>query len=211
MGVDRWFVSGGGPRFGHLDFEKQEACNSLQPDLQITGSTARSAIPRQSTASLFSRSGVQHVVNYHARREGSFVIAGADGPTRAVIHSWTPDSIDVAIGVRRVRATFTHVDSSLVVNDGAGDIELTVVPRFTPPGAAAQRGGLNAPMPGRIIDVRVAAGDPVTSGQLLMVMEAMKMEHRITAADGGVVTEVLVRIGDQVKRGAPLLVVAGEP
>ena len=159
----------------------------------------------------FSRSGVQHVVNYHARREGCFVIAGADGPTRAVIHSWTPDSIDVAIGVRRVRATFTHVDSSLVVNDGAGDIELTVVPRFTPPGAAAQRGGLNAPMPGRIIDVRVAAGDPVTSGQLLMVMEAMKMEHRITAADGGVVTEVLVRIGDQVKRGAPLLVVAGEP
>ncbi len=156
----------------------------------------------------FSWSGTQHVVNYHARRDGRFVIAGADGPTVALVHSWTPSSIDVAVGARRVRATFTHVDSSLVVNDGAGDVELTVVPRFTPPGAAAHRGGLNAPMPGRIIDVRVAAGDTVTSGQLLMVMEAMKMEHRITAADDGVVSEVLVRIGDQVKRGAPLLVVA---
>ncbi len=158
----------------------------------------------------FSRGGTQLVVNYHARRDGKFVIAGAEGPVVTTVHSWTPNSIDVAIGTRRVRATFTHVDSSLVINDGSGDVELTVVPRFTPPGAAAHKGGLTAPMPGKIIDVKVASGETVTTGQLLVVMEAMKMEHRITAAEDGVIDTVLVRIGDQVKRGAPLLVMAAE-
>ena len=157
----------------------------------------------------FGRGSVQLVVNYHARRDGTFVIAGADGPTVATIHSWTPTSIDVAIGNRRVRAMFTRYESTLVINDGSGDVELSVVPRFTPPGAAVHRGGLTAPMPGRIIDVKVAAGDSVASGQLLVVMEAMKMEHRITATNDGVVAEVLVHIGDQVKRGAALLVMEG--
>ena len=154
----------------------------------------------------FSHGGADHVVRYHARRDGSFVVAGDEGPVVALVQSWSPGAIDVEIGGRRVRAKFTHVGPSLVVNDGSGDIEFTVVPRFIPPGAAAHRGGLNAPMPGRVIDVRVEAGESVKAGQLLVVLEAMKMEHRITAAEDGVVSEVLVYVGVQVKRGAPLLV-----
>lgn len=151
----------------------------------------------------FSHDGLLHVVSYHARRDGSFLVARE---VVAAVHDWTPSSIDVAVGGRRVRARFTLDGSVLVVNDGSGDVELTVVPRFIPPGAAAHRGGLNAPMPGRVIDVRVSAGESVTAGQLLVVLEAMKMEHRITAAADGVVANVLVHAGDQVKRGAPLLV-----
>jgi biotin carboxyl carrier protein len=65
-------------------------------------------------------------------------------------------------------------------------------------------------MPGKILAVEVAAGDMVSEGQLLMIVEAMKMEHRITAPHPGVVTELRARAGDQVA-GGDLLVVLGAP
>ncbi|VFR27336.1 Methylcrotonyl-CoA carboxylase biotin-containing subunit [plant metagenome] len=66
-------------------------------------------------------------------------------------------------------------------------------------------GGLAAPMPGKIISVAIKAGDAVKPGQALVVMEAMKMEHTITAPEAGVVSEVFYTAGDQVSEGAPLL------
>ena len=149
-------------------------------------------------------------VHYRSCRDGSFRIGvtnGDDAEAIAVIYAWSPTSIDAEIAGRRVRATITVFGASLVLNDGAGDIELEVLPRFTRPGAVAHRGGLNAPMPGRVIAVQIAVGDSVVVGELLMVLEAMKMEHRITAAEAGVVTAVLVGVGDQVTRGEALLVV----
>jgi biotin carboxyl carrier protein len=62
-------------------------------------------------------------------------------------------------------------------------------------------------MPGKVLDVRVAVGDEVTAGQVLVVLEAMKMEHRFAAPVDGVVTAVHVAVGDQVQHGATLLVV----
>ena len=70
-------------------------------------------------------------------------------------------------------------------------------------------GGLVAPMPGKVIAVEVTAGDAVAEGQLLMIVEAMKMEHRITAPHAGVVGEVRAHAGDQVGAG-DLLVVLGQ-
>ena len=69
-------------------------------------------------------------------------------------------------------------------------------------------GGLTAPMPGKVINIQVNVGDKVEPGDVLLVMEAMKMEHSITAATGGVVEEIFFAVGDQVTEGAELIKLA---
>jgi biotin carboxyl carrier protein len=86
-----------------------------------------------------------------------------------------------------------------------GDVELLELPRFTPTGRADFRGGLKAPMPGRVLSIAVAPEQTVERGQLLLVLEAMKMEHRITAPAAGVVKAVKVSEGEQVANGAVLV------
>ena len=66
-------------------------------------------------------------------------------------------------------------------------------------------GGLVAPMPGVVLDVLVSAGQSVEAGQTLMILEAMKMEHRIVASADGTVTAVHFSAGDRVEQGTNLL------
>ena len=66
---------------------------------------------------------------------------------------------------------------------------------------------VNAPMPGNILKVNVKAGDAVKEGQVLVVLEAMKMENEIMAPKAGTVTQVLVSKGSTVDTGAPLVVI----
>ena len=64
---------------------------------------------------------------------------------------------------------------------------------------------VNSPMPGNIIDIKVAAGDTVTNGQTLLILEAMKMENEIKAPCDGTVAGVHVAKGDTVDSGALLI------
>ena len=68
-------------------------------------------------------------------------------------------------------------------------------------------GSALAPMPGTVVRVAVAAGDRVEAGQVLVVLEAMKMEHAVHAGAPGTVSEVDVTEGDQVETGRLLVVV----
>ncbi len=70
---------------------------------------------------------------------------------------------------------------------------------------AAEGGRLTAPMPGKVVSFLAKAGDKVQRGQALAVMEAMKMEHTISAPHDGVVEELLYGVGDQVAEGGELL------
>jgi propionyl-CoA carboxylase alpha chain len=110
-------------------------------------------------------------------------------------------------GQRHRRHVFRH-GGRVWVQGPDGDVELTVVPRFPEAGAEeGVTGGLAAPMPGTVLAVHVAAGDTVAGGQLLMIVEAMKMEHRITAPHAGTVREVRARPGEQVASGDLLAVI----
>ncbi|MHB8335013.1 MAG: acetyl/propionyl/methylcrotonyl-CoA carboxylase subunit alpha [Acidimicrobiales bacterium] len=140
-------------------------------------------------------------VDYHVRRDGT--VALATGSARVV--AWTPTSIDLAVNDRRWRARITAAAHHLYVQVPRGTVEFALVSRFRVPGVVDTVGGLLAPMPGVVIDLRASVGEHVRAGATLIVLEAMKMEHPITAPADGVVTAIFVREGEQVDGGAELL------
>jgi propionyl-CoA carboxylase alpha chain len=153
---------------------------------------------------VFECAGEELRVAYRTRRDGSFRLG--DGKI-ARVHGWGSGGIDVEIDGRRARARVTREHGRLVVHGPRGDVELAIQPRFVVPGSEDSHGGFVARMPGKIIELRVKVGDAVEAGQTLLVLEAMKMEHPMSATEDGVVTEVRVAQGDQVESGALLLVV----
>ena len=70
-----------------------------------------------------------------------------------------------------------------------------------------QSGGLVAPMPGKVVDLKVKKGSKVKSGETLVILEAMKMEHSIKASEDGVISDIFIKENDQVENGAVLMVV----
>ncbi|WP_193615384.1 biotin carboxylase N-terminal domain-containing protein [Desertimonas flava] len=106
-----------------------------------------------------------------------------------------------------VREQFTVVGDGprRWVDGRQGHLTVDVVPRHPEPSIGGAEGSLVATMPGAIRRVLVSAGDTVTAGQPVVVIEAMKMEHRLTAPADGVVVTVFVSEGDQVETGAALV------
>ena len=88
-----------------------------------------------------------------------------------------------------------------------GSLHLRVVPRFVDPADVVTPGSLLAPMPGTVIGVPLEAGADVTAGQTVLVLEAMKMQHTISAPTDGVLSELAVAMGQQVSAGEVLAVV----
>ncbi|AMN82038.1 acetyl-CoA carboxylase biotin carboxylase subunit [Pseudomonas azotoformans] len=104
-------------------------------------------------------------------------------------------------GIRR--RTAYHLDGNQLWLPGLRVIDCTQ--QVASRQADASSGTVKAPMDGAIVDVRVSAGDSVTKGQLLLVLEAMKMEHPLTAGIDGVIKGVQVIAGDQVRNRQVLL------
>jgi 3-methylcrotonyl-CoA carboxylase alpha subunit len=95
-------------------------------------------------------------------------------------------------------------DTLVIVESGAARAFIVWRPGGAGAGAAGD-GAILSPMPGRVLAVDVAAGEAVTAGQKLLTLEAMKMEHALTAPFDGVVAELTVEAGGQVSEGALLV------
>ena len=108
---------------------------------------------------------------------------------------------------RHVRAALARVGDVVYADGTLGAASLTVVPRLRVAPAEEQAGSMHAPLPGAVRRVTVSEGATVAQGDVLVVLEAMKMEHTIRAPHDGTVTSVLVVDGQQVDGGALLAVV----
>ncbi|GAA4584581.1 biotin carboxylase N-terminal domain-containing protein [Planotetraspora phitsanulokensis] len=148
-------------------------------------------------------------VAYRLTRDG-LAAEGFDGVT---LVSAAPGRVVFETG--GLRQTFdvavypglVHVDSHL------GPVRLEPVERLPEPVERVVPGSLLAPMPGTVLRVEVGPGDTVTAGQPVIVLEAMKMEHRIVSSASGTVSALNVTPGRQVEAGAVLAVIeeAAEP
>ena len=147
-------------------------------------------------------------VEYRPRRAGGFTLGSGEV---VVVNEWTETDIEVEIDRRRWRAAVTVADEVAHVTLGGTTISLGIVPRFVISGREAPTGGLVAPMPGSVIDLRCSVGDVVAVGQILVVLEAMKMEHHIAAPVAGTVSDVPIAVGQQLENGALLLTIEEDP
>ncbi len=154
----------------------------------------------------------EHVVEWYGGRDGyTSVHDGAHGDVRVLAAS--PDSVTIEVNRIRTRVAVTiaeptHAGTRAVFLDSRlGSVHLVALPRFVDPAAVVAQGSLLAPMPGTVIGVPLDAGAPVTAGQTVLVLEAMKMQHSINAPTDGVLTEVAVAVGDQVASGEVLAIV----
>ncbi len=143
---------------------------------------------------------------------------GRDGyshATRDDLVVVSASTVTVVLEVAGVRSRFDAASSA--TSDGAtrevfvdgplSSVRLREVPRFVDPADVVATGSLLAPMPGTVIGVHLEAGAEVTAGQTVLVLEAMKMQHTISAPTDGVVTELAVAVGSQVASGEVLAVV----
>ncbi len=123
------------------------------------------------------------------------------------VFSIEPAMVDLsAEGVRQQFRVRSH-GSTISATTTTGSVLFELTPRFTEPGEHVEAGSTVAAMPGTIVAVHATVGDQVTAGDLLVVMEAMKMELSITASSDGTVTAVPIAAGDTVEAGQVLAVV----
>ena len=141
-------------------------------------------------------------IKYQLKRSGLFEVMG----TNCKIHAVDESGIDVEVGSHRFFAQVTRVNDQILINMPFGDLDAVIVPRFIEPGNEVPEGGLVAPMPGKVIEVKVKKGDKVKAGDTLIIIEAMKMEHSIKATENGKVAKLMVSLNQQVDNGATLLV-----
>ena len=160
-----------------------------------------SRLPRQKIG--FSYLDKEVFVSYKSNRDNTFSV---NEDSTAQILNWSGKGIDIEINNSRFFSKVTQDKDNLVVHGPWGDVLFKVLPRFTLPGTEIQAGGLVAPMPGKVIDLKVKVGSKVKKGDTLVILEAMKMEHQVKASKDGKITKVLIKKDDQLENGALLMV-----
>ena len=152
----------------------------------------------------FEFENTEYDFEYKQKRDQKFLFSNNK---EAFIYSSDEDGIDMIFDGKRHYSRVSISKNNILVHMPFGDVMLQLKPRFKMPGTEVTIGGLIAPMPGKVIDVKVKKGKKVKAGDTLVILEAMKMEHSIKASEDGTVSELLISVNDQVENGALLMVV----
>ena len=166
----------------------------------MPGNWTNGRMPLQRVKLLFVQDEIE--VKYKLNKDNFYEVMGSI----CKIYHCDSFGIDIQIDSHRFYAHITEAGSEIVINMPFGDVNASVLPRFIEPGNDVPEGGLIAPMPGKVIDVKVKKGSKVKAGDTLVIIEAMKMEHSIKATETGKIAKVMIQLNDQVDNGATLLV-----
>ena len=161
-----------------------------------------SRLPKQKINFMFGETEVP--ITYRSRRDGNFDL-NEDSLVR--IFQWNDKSINLEIDGHRISSKVTKSDDQVIIKMPWGNVSLEVVPRFVLPGSEEVIGGLIAPMPGKVVDLKVKVGDKVSKGDPVVILEAMKMEHQVNAPEAGKVKEIYIKKEQQLDNGALLMIV----
>ena len=166
----------------------------------MPGNWTNGRMPLQRVKLLFVQDEIE--VKYKLNKDNFYEVMGSI----CKIYHCDSFGIDIQIDSHRFYAHITKAGSEIVINMPFGDVNASILPRFIEPGNDLPKGGLIAPMPGKVIDVKVKKGSKVKAGDTLVIIEAMKMEHSIKATETGKIAKVMIQLNDQVDNGATLLV-----
>ena len=145
----------------------------------------------------------EYRMKYKSLKDGNFVSAESE---IIRMFDWYDDFIDVEISNVRYRSKITMDDDLLLIQTHKGNLLFKILPKFNVTQEEAIKGGLTAPMPGKVVEIKIKKGSNIKKGDTLVILEAMKMEHKVLAPDNGKIKEVLIKENDQVENGQTLVV-----
>ncbi len=152
----------------------------------------------------------EHLVEYLFTRKG--IAVRVDGQPLDGVHLQLATADLVRLQVAGIERSFAaqQLADAVYVDSSLGSSVFTEVPRFSLSQDAAVAGSLIAPLPGTVHEVRASVGDQVAAGQVLLVIESMKLLHEIAAPQAGKVAAIGVERGRQVDAGTVLAVLEAE-
>ena len=168
---------------------------------EIQSGWTNSRLPKQKIG--FQSGSEEISISYKSNRDGSFNV---NDTISAKVIKWNPYGIDIEIGNTRFFSKITKNNETLVVHGPWGDILFKILPRFKSIGQEIKDGGLIAPMPGKVVEIKIKKGSKIKKGDTLLILEAMKMEHQVLAPNNGKVSDILVSKNQQVENGEPLVI-----
>jgi propionyl-CoA carboxylase alpha chain len=173
----------------------------------LPGSWRNSVMPPERRSYVHAGSEIE--VAFRATRDGAFDFGGSIVRLLGAEAGWVSiEELGRAPATHRVHVL--HDSGRVWVQGPDGDVCLVerTVDSDAEREGDVRPGMLVAPMPGRVVALQVSMGEAVRQGQVVAIVEAMKMEHRVVASRDGVVAEIAVREGDQVFGGDVLVVLS---
>ena len=200
-----WLAAAAAARLQHGD-QSAAATASTSPWSQADGWRLQAGQGRRwLDLSVQGQAEPLHAVLAH-HRDGTLALE-IDGQRHSLaIQPLGHDQFDITLGGERRRLSLHQRHAVIEVFSDTLHARLSLLDPFARgKGTDTHAGQLVTQMPGRVLALLVAAGDQVSKGQPLVVTEAMKMEHTLSAPRDGIVDELLCQVGDQVAEGTELL------
>ena len=168
--------------------------------------------PNQPQTHTFTHNNTAHTLQLAQHRDGTLTLYLHDSPHRLDINQIADNQYTLTLDGHRQTVTVISADAvHHWLHTPHGTWHLQWKSPLPLPGEVADvRGSLRAPMPGQVIDILVEIGQQVEAGTTLMILEAMKMEHRITAPQSGIIETLHYTTGDTVQADDMLLTLTDE-